>query len=309
MVNPVFPPAVTQPPVEVGNTRIIENKGIYVFSEQELSCWRLRVLCDVIVEPAIVYKSFKPNEPEQYFGVFQIVEGGYVISQHNVKYLHQQVYRYQNDPAKALFDSVLAGHILTVSIFNTAAAILNSIPASANITYSPYEAGRHLATPATEIWFKAVPGCKLAIHTEYLPLPQIGNLDASIPEPAADSSPSAPSNPGGDPNPPDNASPSTPPTPPYDPPTQDNDRTTPTGNTGEGAWVMVYSGFNPGCAGTYSDRRFTLSLATDPNSSPTEGSRTPGTCGETSFNVGVLYNGSVIEQANDITAISFVYEG
>lgn len=239
MVAPASP-VVTQPSIVIGATRIIENKGIYVLDEGELTAWRLRILVDIIRPPSIIYQSLKPNEPENYFGVFQLIEGGFVISQANIKYLHQQIYRYQNDPAKSLFDSVLLGRTLIFDLFQTGTAILNSIPASASISASEFIQGAHLATPITEIWINCANQTKLAIHTEYLPLPRIGGQPVSIPEPKADESPSAPPLPGGDATPPPESNPATPPSPPYHPSDQDNNRTTPTGvATPLGKWRIT----------------------------------------------------------------------
>lgn len=301
-------PVVSQPPVQVGNTRIIQNKGIYVFDENELTAWRLRVLVDVIEPPAKIYESLKPNEPERYFGVFQIVEGGFVISQHNLKFTHQQVYRYQNDPAKALFDSTYAGLAQTFNLYITGTAILNAIPNGGTINVSDYARGRHLATPATEIWFRTANGAKIAVHTEYLPLPEIGGQPASIPEPAADASPSAPSNPGGNGTPPADAPPPAAPTPPYNPENGDNGRTTPPG-TGAivGQWYNVYVSYGPGCVLEPEPKRYLMPGCTNGAVRPIQNEGGQGTCGGDSKRGTVTYGGVLQYEAVDYVTSTFEF--
>jgi hypothetical protein len=245
---PLQKPTLYQPPLQVGATRIIENKGIYLLTAGEKSSWRLRILLDVIVEPKINYKSFKPNEPEQFFGYWELVEGGYVLEQHAIKYLHHQIYRYQNDPAKALFDLHAESILITIDIFNMGGAILDSIPGAPSLIFDPGRPGTHLETPIDEIWIKLVSGCKVAIHTEFLPLPKIDGVPASYTEPESIPSPTAPTdgNSGGNPTPPNQSQPDRPANPPYNPDTNDANRTTPPGvPAASGSWRQDVSYSEP----------------------------------------------------------------
>lgn len=306
-IAPATPPFLFQPGLEVGATRIIQEKGIYILTDAEMGAWRLRVLLDVIVQPPVGYRSYKPNEPENFFGYFQLVEGGFVIEQYPIKYLHQQIFRYQNDPAKNLFDSKVEGIYAILATFNAGAAILNSIPGSANLTYSSHVPGNHLQCPVTDIWIKTVPGCKVAIHTEYLPLPRIDGVPASTTSPQSLPSPSAPGDntAGGNGSPPEDAPPTREPDPPYDPPTNDNDRTTPTGNAEEGQWFAIISGID-GNGQTYSGFRFALPGATNGSIEPILTNVQP-TLPEGYFKATVLYNGAIVNQPDGYSSYTFEF--
>jgi hypothetical protein len=300
-------PLFYQPPVSIGATRIIQDKGIYVFDFAELNAWRLRVLVDVLLPPEIIYQSLKPNEPEQYFGVFQVVEGGYVLYQQNIKYLHQQIYRYQNDPAKVAFDAIFNLSVLNYNLYVSAKTILDSIPAAGAIGFGESQQGRHLATPATEIWIRTANNCKIAVHTEVLPLPKLDGVPATVPEPEADNSPSAPSNAGGDGHDPENSSPDRQPTPPYNPPDNDNGRTTPPPGLPvlPGQWFAVIGGFRAGCTDTYGGFRYALPGATNGNITPTITETGQGSCGSTSKDGTVSYDGAVVNEPRDYISYDF----
>jgi hypothetical protein len=240
-----MPTTLTQPALVVGTPRIIEDKGIYIFSEAERNAWRTRLLVTVLKKPDIIYESFKPNEPECYFGVYQVVDKGYIQSQGNLKFPFQEVFRNENHSAHR--------NVIEFFIQNQDALIATSI---GNIILDglgkphlvPGVGGaffKHLAIPSTEVWFKVVGGCKIAVVCEHLPLPLVDGDDGSSFEPEQDNNPSnagggsgGSGGGGGNPSNPPGTNPDSPSTPPYNPSNQDNNRTSSL-NRAPGRWMVT----------------------------------------------------------------------
>lgn len=76
---------------------------------------------------------------------------------------------------------------------------------------------------------------------------------------------------------------------------------------GTGQWVAIYSGYNPGCSTTYSNREYLLPGATDPNITPIVLQTGSGTCGPPAKSGTVTYNGAVVDTPIDYTSYVVVF--
>lgn len=306
MPNPIKP-VISQPDLVVGTPRIIAEKGIYVLSSVERGAWELRVVVDVIREPPVSYRSFRPNEPENYFGAYQLVSLGCVVARYDLKYLHQEIFRYRNDAAKNQFDIRYLYFCTQVFEFSGLAQLLSVSSPSYSLEQVRPDFGKHLPCPITEIWFHAQNEAKISVRIEYLPLPKLEGDPVSSPESKADDSPSKPANEGGNSSPPSGLLPTTPPSAPYHPSDQDDGRTTPTGTpvSPVGQWFAVIAGID-GNNRTYSGYRQALPGATNGLITPTlvgvHPSSPPGY-----FAARVLYDGRYVDEPDGYSSYTFEY--
>lgn len=74
-----------------------------------------------------------------------------------------------------------------------------------------------------------------------------------------------------------------------------------------GQWYGIYSGFNPGCATTYTDREYALPGATSALITPVVTEQGSGSCGGQSKNGQVTYNGNVVDTPRDYTSYTVVF--
>lgn len=220
--------AYVAPQLKQGSPRVIEDKGIYVFTADERNAWRTRLRVQIIVPPAILYKSFKPNEPDQYFGVWQAVANGFVADQGNLRFTNQEIYLWENHAGATQLFGWVESDNLNTNLFAVGNAILTDGLGKPGFTGDPPRRLERLPLPYTEFWFNFVPGCKGIVQTEYLTLPVFDAAKDPVPSPEADGNPKNPSSQGGNPGQPDGVNPDTPTTPPYNPDNQDNGRTSST---------------------------------------------------------------------------------
>lgn len=74
-----------------------------------------------------------------------------------------------------------------------------------------------------------------------------------------------------------------------------------------GQWYGIYSGFNPGCATTYTDREYALPGATSALITPIVTQTGNGTCGGSAKSGVVTYNGVTVDTPIDYTSYTVVF--
>lgn len=73
-------------------SRTIQSYGVLRPTEESLKSRSIRLLCDIIRNPSTVYKSFKSQPFESFYGYLTVVRNGYIVREIPIKFEHQELW-------------------------------------------------------------------------------------------------------------------------------------------------------------------------------------------------------------------------
>lgn len=276
----------------------LETSDIVGLTPDQRTAVEFQMVFSVSDRGSQLYENFRYPRFRNFYGWCQVMSGAFVVQNVELLHINQEIVHFR--------DEVFG---LTETIGCYAKAIVSALtPPGTLVTNSVLTRQR-----ITSVRFRLLPGVKANVSLVWET--GVAKCDGNVlPPDPLQGQPPAPNNSNSGQNP--------------RPSGQGGDNNDPSANDGNynptdglppppeptesaldhpGQWYIIYSGYNAGCQGTYSARRYALPNATNGRLACTEGAHSPGTCGGSSYNADVLYGGAFQFRAADVTSQTFEF--
>lgn len=275
----------------------LETSDVVGFTDVQRLALEMQVLISISNEATWLYKNLRYPRYRNFYGYCQLMAGPYVVQSIKLEYLNQELFHWD----QCCTD-------LNQSIGCTGKKILANLTPPVTSVVTVYLKRQRY----TSIRFRLLPGITANVTLNWRTVEQL--CDEELLAPPEENgktplnnnrAPTAPNRPSSQPQDPRDRSKND----GNDNPNDDRPHEPVPGDNPSvpGQWYVIYSGFNAGCDGTYSNRRYALPGATNGLIPCSEGPHSPGTCGGGSYNADVLYGGAVQFRAADVTSQTFEF--
>lgn len=190
----------------IGQTRIIEKRGLLIFAPEEKTAYMLRVFFVVMQRPIAPSLNYRLMPERGFWGWATLMSDAYVIRDIQLQFYSQLLYSSTRDD--------IQNHIVTSSNLSVIAEVLGELttenPAPPNIIIFPPPPYEPILPPETHIQFVLEPDVIAQVVTQYIPMystpeveynpvdepPPNGSLDTEKFPPIPPASPGLPPNGG-----------------------------------------------------------------------------------------------------------------
>lgn len=274
----------------------LETSDIIGLTPDQRTAVEFQLVFSVSNRGSQLYDNLRYPRFQNFFGYAQIMSGAFVINEVQLQYLNQEILHWRdetfgiNETVGCYIKALGAGLAPPVIV------ITNTVLTRQRITGIRFRLMPTVIANVSLTWETATAKCSGNILS---PDPLQGKPPA--PNNSNSGSGSRPSGQGGDNEDPSNNDGNNA---PNDGVPDAPQATEPLGPI-PGQWFVVYSGFNAGCNGTYSARRYLLPGCTNGRITPIESGKADSPCGQGSYDADVSYNGGFLFRASAVTSQVF----